>query len=230
MHGLNRLIAGLLCLSATAAWSLEIPAEPLDKLKAEDFRTREKAEAELVDWARKQPAPAMDALFSVSRTAPDPEVRERCLSVLRVLVSDEYLKEGEGYIGIRMLDEITNVPGDPKPRGGIRVIQVVEDSAADVAGLQLNDLVVGLNDLIWHEGPVSLPFGEKIRQFKPNAEVTLKVIRDGKLIEVVVKLGRRPPFADNPFLTEREEDIQAAEKAAKEGYFQRWLERKKAEK
>ena len=50
--------------------------------------------------------------------ADDPEVRERCLAILRDLVNDEYLKDGEGYIGIRMQDEMaTAVPGDVKPRG-----------------------------------------------------------------------------------------------------------------
>jgi predicted metalloprotease with PDZ domain len=208
----------------------ELPDGILERLASDEFRAREEASAKLVDWARLKPEAAMDRLFELSRTATEPEVRDRCLSALKVLVGDLYLKEGEGYIGIRMQDEFANVPGDPKPRGVIRVIQVVEDSAADLAGLRLNDLIAGLNGTIWHEGPVSIPFGDKVRQFKPGDEVLLKVLREGNLIDVTVKLGRRPAFADRMFLSDSEEDIQAAEQAAKDGYFKRWLDRKKAAK
>jgi hypothetical protein len=199
-------------------------------LGAEDFRTREKAQSEIVDWARLQPEAAMEALYEQSRVSPDPEIRERCLAVLRVLVGDEYLKDGEGYIGIRMQDEIANIPGDPGPRGVIRVIQVVPGSAAEAAGLKMNDLIAGLNDTIWREASIAFAFGDRIRQFKPNTKVTLKVLREGKLIDVEVKLGRRPLFAENPFLNESDEDIAAAEKAAREAYFRRWLDQRKARK
>jgi predicted metalloprotease with PDZ domain len=205
----------------------QLPEQELAGLAAEDFRTREQAQAGLLAWSRERPAQAMDLLYLESRRAPDPEVRERCLAVLRELVIDDYLKEGEGYIGIRMQDETANVPGDPKPRRVIRVIQVVENSAASQAGLRINDLVCGLQEKIWHDAAASQPFSETIRQFKPGSRVVLKVLREGKLLEVPVKLGRRPLFADNPFLDPRQLDMEAAERAAKEAHFQRWLERRK---
>jgi C-terminal processing protease CtpA/Prc len=100
----------------------------------------------------------MEELYRQSRVADDPEVRERCLGVLRELVNDEYLSEGEGYIGIRMRDEVAAaVPGDANPRNAIRVMQVVPDSAAERAGLLVDDLIVGLNDLVWRDGPASMP-------------------------------------------------------------------------
>lgn len=221
------VLAGIL-IWLPVSWALEIPPGPLGQLGAEDFRTREKAQAEIVDWARLQPEAAMEVLYQQSRNATDPEIRERCIAVLRILVGDEYLKDGEGYIGIRMQDEIANVPGDPKPRGVIRVIQVVPGSAAEAAGLKLNDLIAGLNDTVWHEESIAFAFGDKIRQFKPNTKVTLKILREGKLIDVEVKLGRRPLFAENPFLNETDEDIAEAEKAAREAYFRRWLDERKA--
>lgn len=226
-----------ICGMVAALWfcpvrtrAIEVPAEPLADLKSEQFRQREQAQAELLAWARKQPEAAMDELFRLSRVADDPEVRERCLDVLREMVNDEYLKEGEGYIGIRMLDELANIPGEPKPRGVIRVIQVVADSAAQQAGLQLNDLIAGMGDQVWHEGAISLLFGEKIRQLKPNTKVMLKVLRNGNPLDIEIKLGKRPLFADNLFLDPRQVDLEAAERAAKDGYFRRWLERRKTRK
>ncbi len=217
------MLAGLV----VPARCLEIPANALEGLRAEEFRTRELAQTRLLAWARERPQAAMDELFRVSRTADDPEVRERCLAVLRELVNDEYLKEGEGYIGIRMQDEVANVPGDLKPRNVIRVVQVVADSAAHEAGVQLNDLIAGLDDKVWHGEAASLPFSNRIRQFKPGNRVTLRILRNGELIDLTVKLGRRPLIADNPFLDERQQDLAAAERAARDAYFRRWLERRK---
>jgi len=214
--------------SSAVSWSIELPAVPLSNLKSEAFPKRERAQAELLAWARGHLEPAMDELFRYSKVADDPEVRERCLAVLRALVDDEYQKWGEGYIGIRMLEEIANVPGDPNPRSVIRVIQVVPDTAAQQAGLQLNDLITGLGDLVWREGGVMLLFSEKIRQFKPNTKITLKVLRNGNLMDLEVTLGKRPLFADNLFLDARQVDLEAAEKAARDTYFRRWLEARKS--
>ena len=209
------------------ARELELPREAFSKLNSEVFQQRELAQADLLAWARTRPGEAMDALFRQSRMAGDPETRERCLSVLRELVNDEYLREGEGYIGIRMQDELANVPGDAGHRAAIRVLQVVKDSAAEKAGLRMNDLIVGLGDQVWNEGGASLPFSGLIRQMKPNSKVSLKVLRDGKVVDVEVTLGRRPLIADSVFPDERGIDIEGIEKSAKEAYFRRWLAQRK---
>ena len=224
------LLGSAFVVSGQVAGALDLPAEPLLNLTSEEFHKRESAQADLLAWARAHPEPAMDALFRHSREAADPEVRERCLDVLRELVNDEYLKEGEGYLGIRMQDELANLPGDPKPRAVIRVIQVVADTAAQHAGIQPNDLIAGLGGLDWPERGASPLFMGKIRQLKPNSKVTLKVSRNGKLMEVEVTLGRRPFIADPMLLDERPVDLEAAERAAKETYFRRWLEHKKSQK
>ena len=221
-------IIGWLVVFPACALALELPTAPLANLKSEEFRQREEAQAELLAWARKQPSAATDELLRHSRVADDPEVRERCLAVLRELVNDEYLLNGEGYIGIRMLDELANVPGDPKPRGVIRVIQVVPDSAAEKAGLQLNDQIAALGDQIWHETAISLSFSEKVRQLKPNTKIMLKVLRNGNLMDIEVTLGRRPLVAETLFFDERQVDVEAAEQLAKDAYFRRWLERRKS--
>jgi predicted metalloprotease with PDZ domain len=172
----------------------------------------------------------MDELFQQSRVADDPEVRERCLLVLRELVEDEYSKDGEGYIGIRMRDEELALPEDAKSRGVIRVIEVVRGSAAAKAGLQLNDLILSFDNLVWDEKLISMPFMDKIRQLKPNSKITLNVMRNGKPMDLPVTLGRRPPMIDNSPFGERTEDPAAVEQAAKDNYFRHWLERRNAGK
>jgi len=219
------IITGCVAASGATSWGIELPAGPLANLRSEEFRTRESAQAELLAWARLQPEGVMNELLRHSRGDNDPEVRERCLAVLKELVNDEFLKDGEGFIGIQMLDELANIPGDPNPRGAVRVIMLVPDSAAQKAGLQLNDLIIGMGDQVWHELGASLVFRERIRQLKPNTKITLKVLRNGNPLEIEVKLGRRPITADLLFFDQRQFDPEAAERAAKDGYFRRWLER-----
>ncbi len=216
----------LLFLTVCFVFGLEIPPGPLLDLKSEDFRKREVAQAELLAWQREKPEEAMEQFYTQWRVADDPEVRVRCLAILRELVGGMYLKDGEGFIGIRMQDELANIPGDPKPRAVIRVTQLVPDAAAEKAGIQINDLIAGLGDQTWHEGLASVHFMGIIRKMKPDTKVTLKVMRDGNLRDIEVTLGRRPLSADHPF--EPYEAIAAAERAEKEAYFRRWLEQRKA--
>ncbi len=212
---------------ADLAWSVEIPEKAFASLKSQEFREREAAELELLKWGREQPEPSMSELLRQTRTADDPEVRERCLSVLRGLVMDEYLKDGDGYIGISMRDDTANVPGDPKPCNVIRVSQVVAGGAGERAGLQVNDLIAGIEEQFWHEGSATEPFMVKIRSLKPGTKVTLKVLREGKLVALNVVLGKRPPSLNNFLLNGPNFDPEAIERADKEAYFRRWLSQRK---
>lgn len=226
---LGAIFSIMVCMAGGAlpVWSLEIPAKAYASLKSQEFREREVAELELLKWGRQQPEPAMTELLRQTRTADDPEVRERCLSVLRSLVMDEYLKDGDGYIGISMRDDAANVPGDPKPCNVIRVSQVVAGGAGERAGLQVNDLIAGIEDQFWHEGSATEPFMAKVRSLKPGTKVTLKVLRDGKLVALEVVLGKRPPSLNNFLLNGPNFDPEAIERADREAYFRRWLSQRK---
>ena len=144
---------------------------------------------------------------------------------------DEYLKEGEGYIGIGLgfKDEVVSVPGDPKDRHAIRVTQVQKDSPGRIAGIQLNDLIVGLGDEVWHGVEASPIFRESIKSMKPNTEVRLTILRNAQVIHLNVKLARRPLSVDM-FFNGQNTDPDATESAAKEAYFRRWLSLRKVKK
>jgi predicted metalloprotease with PDZ domain len=217
-------------IGAGLSFAVEIPADLAADLSSEKFQTRQAAQGRLLQWARDQGEPATVELLRQNKEAEDPEVRERCLSVLKDIVNDEYLKDGKGYVGIKMGDEFANVPGDDKQRAVIRITQVMPESAAEIAGLEVNDLIVGLGSDVWYQEMASQPFGEKIRNLKPDTKIQLKILRDGAVKDVEVKLGRRPFYADNLFFQGDEEDMEAAEQEAKEAYFRKWLEQRKSRK
>lgn len=235
IHALPRLLLaaalGLLSCASGFADTSRIPSRPLEELGSSEFRIRERAELELFEWGRKNPEPAMLEFFKQSQQAIDPEVRERCLAVLRGLLSDQYMREGEGYIGVAlaMKDDVVVVPGDPKPRNGVRVLEVRMDTPGQRSGMLLNDLIVGLEGEMWHGVEATPVFREMIRRMKPTSVARLTVFRNGELIELKVTLGRRPLMADM-FFNGGNADLEATERAAKEAYFQRWLSRQKMAK
>lgn len=226
------LTASILWLvSISLAGEVRIPTGRLDDLGSQEFKIRESAEMELLEWGRSNPEEAMSEFLRQSQNAVDPEVRERCLDVLRTLVTDEYMKEGEGYIGIALAqkDEVVIVPGDPKERNAVRIVGVKVDTPGQLAGMRVNDLIVELEEEGWHGVEATPLFRERIRKMKPTSVARLTVLREGELIQLKVTLSRRPMMADM-FFNGRETDMDAAERAAKEAYFQRWLSQKKTVK
>jgi hypothetical protein len=208
--------------------SLAVASEALqncyEQLKSPSFRERESAQAELLAWSRKQPDSVRMELLKQAKTADDPEVRERCLAVLKELVFDLYLLDGEGFIGISLKDETVQVPGDPKLRSVIRITQVQPGSPGEQAGLKLNDLIVGIEDRVWYGIEPSSEFRAKILDFKPQTQVKLKLLRDGEALECSVKLGRKPVMPPTALFKGAEFDLEALDRASKEAFFKGWLE------
>jgi predicted metalloprotease with PDZ domain len=222
-----RTLAAVFFAHCVCVQAGEIPPALLAELDSEDFRTREDAQAKLVDWAGKDPSLAIDLLYEQYINGTEPEVRERCMAALKELVWAEHSKEGEGFIGIRMLEETVMVPGDSEVRACVRVSLVMPKSPAENANMQVNDLIVALEGKIWRHIPMIIPFSDEIRKYKPGTTINLSILRDGKLIDVPVLLTRRPLHADNPMLGEHQLDLEAAEAAAREAFFRRWLETKR---
>jgi serine protease Do len=93
-----------------------------------------------------------------------------------------------GYLGVG-LDE---------GEGGARVAEVMTNSAADKAGLKVNDVVTLIADtpIIDSETMVNT-----IRHHKPGDALPIKILREGKELELQATLGKRPP---DPGLQRRE--------------------------
>src|ERR1035437_2622615 len=89
-HGCRIALLGLVFF-VTPAWGMPpLPASVIGRLSADQFSEREKAQAEVLLWARQDAAAAKDLLYDLSRTHGEPEVRRRCLSVLRVLGEEAF--------------------------------------------------------------------------------------------------------------------------------------------
>lgn len=97
-----------------------------------------------------------------------------------------------GYIGIRfeeLIPEEAGALGLEKNTKGVIIIDVIEDSPAEKAGLKRYDVIVEF------EGqPVekSNEFLNRVAMRSPRTKVKIVVLRDGKRRTFTVKLGKRP--------------------------------------
>ncbi len=108
----------------------------------------------------------------------------------------EQLRQGgtveRGYLGVGIMnltDETAPFFGLKKNAKGALISEVIEDSAADKAGLKHNDVVLELNG-----EPVESrdAFRNHVAMLKPGSRINLVVWRDRKRKTLTVKLGKRP--------------------------------------
>lgn len=203
--------------------SSKIPEALIGNLGADGFASREKAQSELYGWSRKQPAIAIPELHRRALAAEDPEIRARCLAVLKdVVIAQNY--RAEGYLGIALQEVEVKVPGDENPRRGVRITLLMEGTAAEVGGLKVGDLIVGIDDQIWRGEGMKDEFPIFIRKMKPGTELEVKLLEEGKMVRKKVTLGEKPAGV-NPSTIE---DLETANRAAKELFFRRWLDKQEA--
>lgn len=200
----------------------KIPQPLIGNLGADDFAAREKAQVELSEWALKQPVTAIPELREQAVTAEDPEIRARCMAVLKdVVVARDY--RGEGYLGIAMQEIEVEVPGDAKPRRGLTITLLMEGTAAALGGLKVGDAIVGIDDRVWRKGGMRDEFPVFIRKMRPGTIIEVKLLQEGRIVSRAVTLGEKPAGV-NPSTIE---DLEAANHAAKELFFRRWLDKQR---
>lgn len=201
----------------------ELPQEFLQGLASEQFSVREKSQDGLLTWAREKPDTRAKVLFQLSGDR-EPEVRKRAAVILRELSDEDYLSDGQGYLGIMMTEEVLNAGPDGRPGAGMRINRVMKGSPADSAGLKFGDLIVALDGKTWHEPGAINVFMEAVAGKKPLMDVVLSIRRDAaEPIDIKVKLGKRPAVELQNALG----SIEMLDRKAKDEHYRKWLMRQK---
>jgi serine protease DegS len=114
----------------------------------------------------------------------------------------EIVKYGEvrkGWLGITA-PPLTEKGSEHYGTTGFFITDIEEDSPAQKAGLQKEDIITQINDIILDDTPIgfNMPITKQhavfnlVRSIQPGADVTIKVLRAGKRLEIKAVAGIRP--------------------------------------
>lgn len=107
-------------------------------------------------------------------------------------VMDQILEHGRvirGWLGVVIQDITPGITEAIGVKEGIIVAQVLKGSPADKAGLRVGDIIVKLNGRKLED---VRDLQLSIMKTKPGTEVVLTVIREGKEVDIRVKVGEMP--------------------------------------
>ena len=120
-------------------------------------------------------------------------------SIAHKVVEDikQYGVVQRALLGVQMVDlnaeTVKDFKLDTKDYNGVLVVDVVEGSAAQKAGMQKNDIITSVNGVAVRS---SSDVQEQISLYRPNDKVNISIIRDGKVKQIEAVLRNRAGNTD----------------------------------
>jgi hypothetical protein len=193
------------------------------RLHSADFHTRQEGKATLMEIG----ARAFARLREVYHKTDDFETQ----LLIEELIYQGYLNyhvyDRNGFLGISQSPfpftfTLRGPDGEPIERRGIGVRSVIADTAAERYGLMEEDVIIGVDGKAF--GPIhdidGAAFSEYVRLKGPGAPIDLLVVRQGDILEVEARLGRRP----ERYYDYTQPDLLTALNEAKERFPRWWQE------
>ncbi len=159
----------------------------IERLGSPRPKDREQALGELIAAG---PA-AYPALKRAMASQPGYEVRRQ----IRRAAQQIFFRQREGppspFLGIQL--RTTGLPRTREGGLGVQVLGVIEGTAAAAAGLQVGDIIIGVDGQGFKEPePPNGALQSVIGQRQVGDRVVLSLVRGGRRMEVPVVLGARP--------------------------------------
>lgn len=184
----------------------------IHELGAKTFRERESAQRRLLEAGEQDYQAVLSQCLRAYSIAKDPEVRVRVREIMAALVDKFIFNRPRGFLGVALHPAAAIVDGE-KRAGAISVQNVIADSAAQRAGVQIGDQILHVDNLgLPPDAPVGT-FITYIQSKRPGDKVTLTIKKDAGVQAVDVQLGDMP------------EDVRARtyNQQRKEEFFENWL-------
>jgi len=189
MGDMMRWIIGVLCM---VAWCrADDVGHVIGELGHKKFAVREAAQQQLVERGSQDTDAILQRTVREYAATKDPEIRERLRVVMLTLVDQHLFRRPRAFLGIamgmglRFVGEGLQVPTVSQ----IQVMNLIPDTAAVKAGLQIGDLIVGVDGKALAKEATSQAFSEYIRTKAPGEKIQLSLIRGEAKLEMEVELG-----------------------------------------
>ncbi len=167
--------------------------EWISRLGAPRFKEREEATKSLIGLG----SASLEGLSIAYEAAQDLEVRLQIESIVRSIYLDYHVYGRNGFLGVSLQPFIPDVsPRTPAPKNvvGIKVGQVIKNTAAERSGLQVEDIIVGVDGVTLEDAGLQSveAFSGAVRSRRPGTPMALMVLRKGRETAVPVTMGRCP--------------------------------------
>ena len=217
---LSRAWVGGLLL-AVAGRAAPVPANELRdriaELGHEKFAVREAAEKQLINLAAADHTVVLAECARAYRQSRDPEVLVRLLRVMETVVDQYLFPVPRGFLGVQLnyvfaggVALLGN--GAAIPPGAVLVAGVVEDTGAQKAGLQVNDIILSLDARKCETGAAGVT--ASIQMKRPGDKIQLEILRGTQTNHVEAVLGAMPEAQQKQLLSEEN----------RAAFFERWCE------
>ncbi len=181
------------------------------------YAAREAASQRLLKLAETAHQVVLQQCLRVYAQTRDPEVKARLRDAMETIVDRHLFRAPKGYLGVGL--NRVNVMGNGQlviqnrvmPPGSVWVNRVIEDTAAQKAGIQPNDFIIAVDDKKWETGPDG--FIQYIQSKSPGEKVKLSLLRDTTTNTVEAVLGELPKA--------EQEQLYTTEKSRE--FFENWL-------
>lgn len=114
------------------------------------------------------------------------------LEVMKAIIEHGQVIRGWLGIEVQPLTEDLAESFGLKDRPGIVVAGVFRDGPAQKAGLQLGDVILGIDNEPAADGRKSM---NQVARTKPGDKIDIEVMRKGKILKLTAEVGLRPPPA-----------------------------------
>jgi hypothetical protein len=181
-----------------------------EQLLAAESGVRERARVELMGLSRDD----LETLRHVVQTSGPPTAQQAAVLhdiVVHVfLATDPYeaSRPPAGFLGVRLpmdpaggiaLPEDTALKvGDPDT--GVPIAEAIPGFCG-FRHLQAGDVVLGVDAPQWTRTPNSPELIDAISQTPPGRKITLHVLRQGRVMQIALRLSARPRVANDPLAT-----------------------------
>ena len=166
------------------------PTELAALLGHEKFRVRHMAELQLKAQIESDAEAVRDAAYSAYRNS-DPEVKMRARAILLEYVTVAQSLRGRGFVGIGLMQHPFFDPAG-NMAFGVKVTQVMPNLPGAKAGLAVDDIIIGVDNLILNDVECDQKFMDYVGAKGPGKTIQIKLNRNGEAKVLPVTLTRRP--------------------------------------
>jgi len=171
-------------------------AADIDRLIAQLGSPRYQERVAATDGLIEIGAPSFGKLRTAYHGTDDLEVRLRIERIVFTAYLDHHVYSRHAFLGIS-LQPYTPRAGDtvelPPGTRGVAITNVIQDTAAERAGLQRKDVIIAADgQSLGRVADIVTTFSQTIASRPPGAHMTLSVARGGEVHDVDVTLGRCP--------------------------------------